>query len=60
MFKDKVKLNHHSRLGELPQQSSGGVVDAFTPTALIEVEILGEDPETDDYPGAFVESNLQI
>ena len=53
-------MNHHSRPGELPQLPSGGVDDASTPTALIEVEILGEDPETDDYPGAFVESNLQI
>ena len=38
-FKDKVKLNHHSReevgIEELPQLASGGVDNA--PTALIEV-----------------------
>ena len=49
----KFKLNHHSRevdIEELPQLASGGVEDA--PTALIEVEILGEDSEID--------SNLKV
>ena len=61
MFKDNVKLNHHPRevgIEELPQLSSGGVDDALT--ALIEVEIFGEAPETDDVPGAFVEENLEV
>ena len=59
MFKDNVKLNHHPRevgIEELPQLSSGGVDDALT--ALMEVEISGEDPETDGFPGAFFEENL--
>ena len=29
-------------------------------TALIEVEIFGEAPETDDVLGAFVEENLEV
>ena len=61
MFKDNVKLNHHPRevgIEELPQLSSGGVDDALT--ALIEVEIFVEDPETYGFPGAFVEENLEV
>ena len=42
-------MNHHSRgevgIEELPQLTSGGVDDA--PTALIDVGILVEDPETE-------------
>ena len=52
-------MNHHPRdvgTEELPQLSSGGVDDALT--ALMEVEISGEDPETDGFPGAFFEENL--